>query len=101
MSQLALTIDEVSAFTALTGSLDANDLFADRGRRAELHRVVANLIKGRRPSDGLSNSGDITSQEDVVVNEVEVVQGVLKERDYDFQLKTSKKRKEVVLPKKF
>ena len=35
-------------------------------------------------------------RKDVVVNEVEVIQGVLKERDYDFQPKASKKRKEVV-----
>ena len=36
VGQLALTIDEVSAFTALTGSLDANDWSEeDRGRRAE------------------------------------------------------------------
>ena len=101
VGQLALTVDEVSAFTALTGSLDVNDLSAEGwGRRSELDRVVTNLIEGRRPSDGLSNSGAIASQEDVVVNEVEVVQGVLKERDYDFQPKTSKKRKKVVLPKK-
>ena len=60
MGQLALTIDEVSAFTALTGSLDVNDLSEeDRGRRSEFDRVVANLIEGRRPSDGLSNSGEI------------------------------------------
>ena len=84
VGQLALKIDEVSAFTALTGSLDVNDLSEeDRGRRSEFDRVVANLIEGRRPSDGLSNSGEIASQEDVVVNEVEVVQGVLKEREYD------------------
>ena len=102
VGQLALTIDEVSAFTALTGSLDVNDLSEeDRGRGSEFDRVVANLIEGRLPSDGLSNSGEIASQEDVVVNEVEVVQGVLKEQDYDFQPKTSKKRKKVVLAKKF
>ena len=102
VGQLALTIDEVSAFTALTGSLDVNDLSEeDRGRRSEFDKVVANLIERRRPSDGLSNSGEIASQGDVVVNEVEVVQGVLKEREYDFQPKTSKKRKEVVLPKNF
>ena len=58
VGQLALTIDEVSAFTALTGSLDVNDLFKeDRGRKSEFDRVVANLIEGRRPSNGLSNSG--------------------------------------------
>ena len=101
LGQLALTIDEVSAFTALTGSLDANDLSEeDRGWRAEFDRVVANLIEGRRPSDGYSNSREIASQEDVVV-EVKVVRGVLKERDYEFQPQTSKKRKEVVPPKKF
>ena len=102
VGQLALTIDEVSAFTALTGSLDVNDLSEeDRGRMSEFDRVVANLIEGRCPSDGLSNSGEIASQEDVVVNEVEIVQGVLKEREYDFQPKTSEKRKEVVLSKNF
>ena len=101
VGQLASTILEVSAFTALTGSLDANDLSEeDRGRRAEFDRVVANLIEGRIPSDGLSSIGENAPQEDIVVNEVEVVQGVLKERDCDFQPKASKKRK-VVLPKKF
>ena len=99
VGQLALTTDEVSVFSALTGSLDVNDLSVeDRGGRSEFDRVVANLIEGRRPSDGLSNRDEIAAQEDVVVNEVEVIQGVLKEQDYDLQPKTSKKRNEIVLP---
>ena len=101
VGQLALTIREVSPFTALTGSLDVNALSEeDRGRRSEFDRVVANLIERSHPSDGLSNSSEIASQEEIVVSEVEVVQKVLKERYYNFQPETSKKRKEVVLPKK-
>ena len=102
VGQLASTIVEVLAFTALTGSLDANYLSEeDRGRRAEFDRAGANLIEGRVPSDGLASIGENASQEDIVVNEVEVVQGVLKERNCDFQPKASKKRKQVVVPKKF
>ena len=102
LGQLALTIEEVSAFTALTSSLDANDLTEeDRGQGAEFDRVISNFIEGNVPSDELSNSGENASQEDVVANEVEVVQGVLKERDYDFQPKASKNGKKLCYPKNF
>ena len=53
VGQLALTIDKVSAFTALTGSLDVNDLSEeDRGRRSEFDRVMANLIEEGAPPMG-------------------------------------------------
>ena len=52
--QLALTIDEFSAFTALAGSVEADDLSEKNQRwRSEFDRLVANLMQGRIPSDGL------------------------------------------------
>ena len=102
VGQLALTIYEVSAFTAFTCSWDANDLSEeDRGRRAEFDQLVANLIEGRIFSDGLPNSGENASEEELLSMKQRSLQGVLKERDYDFQPKASKKRKKVGLPKEF
>ena len=52
--QLALTNVEVSAFTALARSLEANYLSEeDRGRKSEFGRVVANIIERRFSPDGL------------------------------------------------
>ena len=101
VGQVALTIDKVSAFTALAGSLESNDLSEkDRGRRSECDQAVAKLVEEKIPSDGLPISVENASQEDVRIVEV-IVQGILKEQEYDFQPKARKKLKEEVLSKKF
>ena len=96
VGQLAATIDKVSAFTALTGSLDANDLSKkDRGRRSEFDPMLANFIEGRIPSDSLIISAENASQEDGG-NEVKVaVQRALKEQDINFNLKQVKNGKKL------
>ena len=98
---MVLTFHEGSPYTALNGSLDVNDLSEeDRGRRLEIDGVVANLIEGRIPSNGLPITFVNASQEDIG-NEQEVVdQGTVKEREYDFQPEGVRKRKELLLAKK-
>ena len=63
--------------------------------------MVANLLERWIPYDGLPVSFENASQDDVG-NDVEfVVQGPLKEREYEFQPEAVKKRIEQMLPKKF
>ena len=88
MGQLAVLFNEVLNFTALAGSLDANDLSEEeQGRKSELDQVVANLTEARTASDGLPISVEKASLEDTGKEVELVVHGALKEQDIDFQPK--------------
>ena len=94
MGQLAVTIDETSALTALSDSLNANDLSEeDQGRTSAFDRVVADLMEVKNPFDGLSINVENSLQKDVGKD-------IKPKRDDDFQPKAGRERKKSGAPKK-
>ena len=86
------------SFTAFTGSLEVNGLSGQQKRRwAEFDQLVANFKERWIADHGLPSNVEKASKEDVGSGTDEVVvQGVLKQRDYQFQREGGKKILEIV-----